>query len=395
MSIEARSKPSSPALLQCKILVADDDPTNRFFIDQILKQCGFSDVRMATDGYEALEQLIVAPPDIFILDIVMPNLDGFALCARLRADERFTDLPILIQTGLDSASDRAEAFRCGATDLVTKPINPDELVARISLLLEKRLLIEMLSAYQRRTQEELLLAQEMQRDLLPSPEALSAIRLRYGIDVAGYVSPCSEIGGDLWGIGEIDATLIGFYALDFSGHGIGAALNTFRIQTLIGECWALADNPARFLGSLNDRLCRILSLGQFATMLYGTIDIQTMSLTFAAAGSPAPALTGARGETSCLLDGSGLPLGLSSDICYSNRHAALSSGSALFLASDAIIDSPDPRRRGFNPGEFLSLATRAAKERDAVAATAAIVAEFERGQVGPPIDDVTVMCLRF
>lgn len=389
---QRRGERPDQALLHCGVLVADDDSTNRLLIGHILERQGFTNVRMAVDGSDVLNQLNASPPDILILDIVMPKLDGFAVCARLRADPRFADLPILVQTALDRAEDRAKAFRCGATDLVTKPINAEELGARISIHLERRLFIESLSEYQRRTQEELLLARDMQRDMLPSAATLAGIGSRYGVDVAGYASPCSEIGGDLWGVGDIDSARFGLYALDFSGHGVAAALNTFRIQTLITELWGLAGDPSMFLQNLGERLNRMLSPGQFATMFHAVMDIGKRRLDFAAAGSPPPALIA--GAESCLLDGSGLPLGILPDTSYPGCSVAMPPGATLLLASDAIVDAPDPQGTGLLPAAFLSLARHAAQKADAAAAAAIIVGEFERRQVGPAADDLTVVCLR-
>lgn len=382
------------ALLDSRILVVDDDATSRSMIVLTLRKHGFSDIRMAVNGREALTQIAAAPPDLLVLDILMPDVDGFAVCRRLRTDPRFADLPIVVQTALDSPSDRAKAFECGATDLVSKPINASELIARISIHLERRLHIEGLTSYQTRMQEELGLARQMQRDLLPSTIQIGAVRDRYGIDVAGYFDPCSEIGGDLWGIRAIDASRLGLYLIDFSGHGVSAALNTFRIQTLVSELWSLAAEPSLLLENLNLRLCETLGLGQFATIFFAALDLEYASIEFAAAGAPAAALLGGGDEAPCLLDGSGLPLGLMKSASYPNRHASLPPGSSLFLVSDGLLETRDRSGAILDAAGFAAMARRAARAADASSIVNAVIDDFARRVAGPPEDDLTLVCLR-
>jgi sigma-B regulation protein RsbU (phosphoserine phosphatase) len=329
-----------------------------------------------------------------MLDILMPDLDGFAVCRQLRADPRFADIPILVQTVLDNANDRLKAFKCGATDLVAKPINTKELVARISIHLERRLLIEGLSDYRSRMPEELRLARQMQHDLLPSASRIDMIRSRYGIDVAGHFEPCSEIGGDLWGIREIDDQRFGLYLIDFSGHGVGAALNTFRIQSLMSELWPLAAEPSLLLENLNHRLCETLGLGQFATMFFATIDLAYAAIEFAAAGAPAGVLVGGADAPPALLDGSGLPLGLMRSAAYPSRQASLPRGASRALVSDALMEARDCSGAMLDTAGFTASACRAARAPTAAGIVDALVSDFNQRVCHSPEDDLTVVCVR-
>jgi sigma-B regulation protein RsbU (phosphoserine phosphatase) len=387
-------QPELKPLLRSPILVVDDDATCRALLQLTLRKQGFTDVRVAVDGRDALAQIAAAPPALVLLDILMPDIDGFAVCRRLRADPRFADIPILVQTVLDNANDRLEAFKCGATDLVAKPINTKELIARISIHLERRLLIEGLTDYRSRMQEELQLACRMQHDLLPSASRLDAIRARYGIDVAGHFEPCSEIGGDLWGIRAIDDDRFGLYLIDFSGHGVGAALNTFRIQGLMSELWSLAGEPSLLLENLNRRMCETLSLGQFATMFFATIDLAYAAIEFAAAGAPAGVLVEAADAAPALLDGSGLPLGLMRSATYPSRQASLPHGAALILVSDALMEARDCSGAMLDIEGFTASACRAAGAPTAAGIVEALVSDFNQRVCHSPIDDLTVVCIR-
>ena len=121
-----------------RILVVDDQEDSRDLTEGALLSAGYSDIVMAESGWQALKILDVGrdtaePPlvDVMLLDIVMPEMDGVEVCARIRNDQRYTDLPVLMVTSLDDVNSLANAFVAGATDYITKPVNRVELVARV------------------------------------------------------------------------------------------------------------------------------------------------------------------------------------------------------------------------------------------------------------------------
>ena len=121
-----------------RILVVDDQESSRDLTEGALLSAGYSDIVTAKSGWEALKFLDVgrttdeAPAvDCMLLDIVMPEMDGVEACARIRNDQRYADLPILMVTALDDMDSLANAFVAGATDYITKPVNRVELVARV------------------------------------------------------------------------------------------------------------------------------------------------------------------------------------------------------------------------------------------------------------------------
>jgi sigma-B regulation protein RsbU (phosphoserine phosphatase) len=148
-------------IMDCSILVVDDTEFNRTLITAMLQEDGFRRIDHAIDGVEALRKIAEEPPDLMILDIVMPGLDGFEVCQRLRSDERFADLPVLVQTALSDTEDRNRAFAVGTTDLIIKPIDRKELLARVRIHLENRVLIQKLQLYRARLESELFMAREM------------------------------------------------------------------------------------------------------------------------------------------------------------------------------------------------------------------------------------------
>ena len=117
-----------------KILVVDDDESHRLLARNALEDSAFI-VEEAADGKEGLEAVKRFRPDLVLLDVMMPELDGVSVCTELRSHPDFMDLPILMVTGLDDIDSIERAFNAGATDFVTKPINWPLLVYHVKYVL--------------------------------------------------------------------------------------------------------------------------------------------------------------------------------------------------------------------------------------------------------------------
>lgn len=119
------------------ILVVDDTRTNLHLLTEILTQAGYA-VRPVPDGKLALASIQAALPDLILLDIMMPNLSGYDLCKQLKANEDTHDIPIIFISALDEIFDKIKAFEIGGVDYITKPFQPEEVLARIKTHLTLR-----------------------------------------------------------------------------------------------------------------------------------------------------------------------------------------------------------------------------------------------------------------
>lgn len=131
----AREDPQSPSTVPhaATILLVDDEPQHLDTLEMLLRPLGHHLLR-ATTGRDALSQAAVTPPDLVLLDVLMPGLDGYAVCRQMRADTRLADVPILMLTGLDDRDARLKAFDAGADDFVCKPYDRHELRARVATI---------------------------------------------------------------------------------------------------------------------------------------------------------------------------------------------------------------------------------------------------------------------
>lgn len=340
-----------------RVLIADDSAFNRKTLARFLQWAGISQVEFAQSGGEVLGKVETFNPDLLLLDTAMPQMDGIEVCKAMRRDARWRDLPILMQSALNSDQLRTVCFQAGATDIIAKPVNPGECIARVRYHLERRSLIQELRAFRERVERELLQARSMQLALVPEKSEVEALGDRHGLWIDAHFRSSDEIGGDFWTVREFDQDRVGVFVADLSGHGITAAINAFRLHTLISRLpdEELSD-PASLLEELNLRLNDILPIGQFATAFYGVIDRRTESILYASAGTPNPILGGSDGFRQ--IDGSGMFLGAFAGASFENEEIPFPSGSSLFLYSDGLTEARDNRGRMLGEEGLIALIER-------------------------------------
>jgi sigma-B regulation protein RsbU (phosphoserine phosphatase) len=197
-----------------------------------------------------------------------------------------------------------------------------------------------LQSYASRVESELSAARAMQSELTPPPARVRRLADAAGLQIDIHVEPSSELGGDTWAIDDLGQGRIAFMLADFSGHGVAAAINTFRLHTLISQHPPNPESPGDWLSEINNMLCGMLTEGQFAAFFYGVLEPTADRLRYAACGGPNPVIVDGGGPR--LLDGSGLMLGITQGIDYETREAALPAGAALLVYSDALTESESP-----------------------------------------------------
>jgi len=169
------NKPDRPA--GQTILIVDDVPANLGVLLEFLGHTGFK-VLVAESGHGAIEQLAYVRPDIILLDVVMPGLDGLEVCRRLKKEPATRDIPVIFMTALTETIDKVAGFEAGGVDYVTKPVQPEEVLARVRAHLEIRRLQLELESKNSALAREVALRAEAEDQLQQSLDQAVIIALR-------------------------------------------------------------------------------------------------------------------------------------------------------------------------------------------------------------------------
>lgn len=374
-----------------RVLIVDDTPVNIKILADLLR----SDytLSVATCGAEALE--IAASeerPDLILLDVMMPEMDGHEVCRRLKADPQTTQIPIIFVTAMSETDDETRGFELGGVDYITKPVRPPIVKARVAAQLELAMSRRKLAEQNRNLLESLRIAGDVQRGLLPRhpPEAP-------GLDVAGCVIPCDAVGGDyldyLQGA-EFSGRGLGVVVGDISGHGPGAALVMAAARALLRMCARQPGTLGEIVGELNRRLNADLGDSwRFMTLFLLAIDAGRLAWV-SAGHDPALLIDPTTGTIEELL-GEGPPVGLFPEEKYEARNSALLlPNQVLVLTTDGIPETFGPEGQQYGQERFRESLLRHANlgSQAMVDAVLADMLHF-RGEA-PQTDDLTIVVVR-
>ena len=175
------------------ILIVDDLPGNLGGLLDFLHDAGY-EVRMAASGEIALERLAFTQPDIILLDVNMPGIDGYETCRRLKADARWKEVPVLFLTAHSDLSDKVRGFEVGAVDFIAKPLQAEEVLARVRAHLQIRALQQTLADQNELLRAAIALRAEAEAQLQESLQ--SAVLTVHGHDAVGF---CTRLARQLLG----------------------------------------------------------------------------------------------------------------------------------------------------------------------------------------------------
>jgi sigma-B regulation protein RsbU (phosphoserine phosphatase) len=374
------------------ILCVEDETLLRKDIAEELRDHGH-DVVEAADGAQALDLIRTEDFDLVVSDIRMPIMDGYQLLEHVREGHgNWANVPFLFLTAFGEREDMLKGLASGADDYITKPVDYDMLLARISSMLRHvNRASEQVRTDQRKMQKELNRAHKMQRDLLPSDELKRVLERAYNIRLTSHYEPSTELGGDIWGVQLISASKVMFYLIDFAGHGIAAAMNTFRIHSHIDTEPLTTEAPNEYLERLNDWLKGHMQTGQYATVTLGIVDFERQVFEYASAGSTSPVRIMAQEKDVQIGFSKGVPLGLVRGTKYELRTLDFNPGDALFLYSDALLEHGRKEDRQLGR-DGLEKMIRRYVETEEPMVTSGILEPFLTNASRPLSDDLTAFC---
>lgn len=268
------------------ILVVDDTPLNLQVLVRILEGSGYR-ILVARDGRTALDIARRARPDLVLLDVLMPEMDGFEVCRVLKEEPGTREAVVVFLSALGDVGDKVSGLELGAADYVTKPFHAEEVLARVeSQLLRQRLEREVRWSRDCLT-EELKSAGDMQRLLLPRVLPADG-RIRF----AAHYRASLHAGGDYYDVWPLQADRTGILVADVSGHGARAAILMAMMRTLLHSPAVNREDPVGLLQHLNGHFGYLSETMIFATALYAVIDPRAEQVRIACAGHPTPLLLG-------------------------------------------------------------------------------------------------------
>ena len=327
------------------VLIVDDAPANLQMMRSILKD-DFK-IRVATSGAKALELVKAEPhPDLILLDVMMPEMDGYEVCGILKASPVAKDIPVIFLTGKTEADDETKGFQVGAVDYIHKPFSPAVVKARVHTHLVLREAREQLARQLLEINNELDMAREIQLSILPHE-----IPRISGLEIAARYIPMSSVAGDFYDFIIVDEKHLGILIADVSGHGLPAALIASMLKGALAAQSQHAFDPGRVLSGLNRSLCGRFK-HHFVTAAYVFVDMEKKSMSYAGAGHPPLLLwRTATGSATEVLQ-NGLLLGFFPEAAYSGVELPVKPGDKLVLYTDGILETRSPSKQEFGSDLF-------------------------------------------
>ena len=345
-----------------KILIVDDEPYNVDYIEQELDGLDYETIS-AFNGQEALEKVQSETPDLVLLDIMMPIMDGFEVLTQLKANPSTRDIPVIVISASNSLQSVVRGIQLGAEDYLPKPFEPTLLHARISSSLVKKRLRDLQQLYLKSLEREFDIAHEIQMGFLPS--RLPGVD---GWEIAAYFKAAREVAGDFYDAFLLPDGNLVFVVGDVCGKGVGAALFMTLFRSLIratsttdyfrnrGDALALtpAERLLHVIGFTNNYLAETHSSATFATIFIGLVDLQDSKLTYINCGNEPPILLGS-GGTIIELQPTGPIVGMIPDANFTASEILMEKNELLVAFTDGITDAMNMQEEFFGRERLLKL----------------------------------------
>jgi sigma-B regulation protein RsbU (phosphoserine phosphatase) len=370
------------------LLLVDDNPVNLQVLLKTLDGHGYR-LLVAKDGRTALDIAQRVRPDMVLLDVLMPGMGGFDVCRALKADPAMRSAPIIFLSALGDVSDKVAGLSLGAVDYVTKPIQPEEVLARVDAHLSRhRLERELRKAYER-LDRELEGAAGMQRLILPR-----VLPGAEGARFAAHYRTCRHAGGDYYYVIPLPDGRYGVLVLDVSGHGAPAAIVMAIMRTLVHTYPGVPDHPESVFRRLHDHFTFLRDTPVYATAVYAVVDPRGRRVHLASAGHPLPLRFRAGcGVTPLDCDSTTPLLLLTEREEVSATEHQLAPGDRLLFYTDGVTDRESPDGDHYDVARLADAFARhgAHPTEGALAGIVYDVETFAQG--AEPQDDNTLVML--
>lgn len=328
-----------------RILLVDDEPLNLDYLQQELEDKEY-ELLTATNGKEALDAIKESLPDLVLLDIMMPTMDGFIVLEKVKSDPATRHIPIIIISANNDLQSVVKGIQRGAEDYLPKPFEPVILNARISSSLDRKRLRDQEQLYLQSLEKELNIARNIQKEFLP--RELPQVQ---GWEIAAYFKAAKFVAGDYYDAFTLSDGNLVLVVGDVCGKGVGAALFMTLFRSLIRAASSSlvldgSPTPAARIGGAVHTTNRYISETHedaliFSTLFVGLLDSSSGTLTYINAGNESPYLMRASGDMEELRP-TGPVIGFNRKAKFASAETHLEPGDSLLAFTDGIPDSKNP-----------------------------------------------------
>jgi len=373
-------------LSDCRVLLVDDAKANLDILVEGLK--ADHKLSLALSGEMALQIAARTPPDLVLLDIMMPGLDGYEVCRRMRQMPETAEVPIMFLSSLEEVQNKTRGFEAGANDYLTKPFEMLEVKARVRSLLKAKAYAD---AVKEKIAYDLQIAREIQMGILPPDVA--AVTEGTGLEAHAILHPAQAVGGDLYEVLRMpDGNLVAVMG-DVSGKGIPAALFMAVTMTLVRAMAPDSHSPAEILRRVSDALASQNPRNMFVTILCALYDARTGALDYASAGHPPPALIRA-GKAEYLPLEPDMPAGIMAGLSPPSQSVQLQPGDQVVFYTDGVTEAFNAAGDLYGEARLLAELTGHSGRTAAETTDSLLHSVRAHAAEHPQSDDIAVLALR-
>jgi sigma-B regulation protein RsbU (phosphoserine phosphatase) len=378
------------------LLVVDDSKVNRLLLIHSLEEQGHC-VTAALNGCEALEILQTKPIDLVLLDIEMPEMNGYQVLSTMKRDRQLRHIPVIMVTAVDEIESAIRCIEMGAEDYLPKPFNPVLLKARIGASLDKKHLRDQEQLYLKSLERELEIGREIQAGFLPTE--LPRVP---GWEIAASLKSAKEVAGDFYDAFYLESERkICLVIADVCDKGVGAALFMTLFRSLLRFTMGAADTfGERSSASMLNYAATLTNnyianthgdTGMFATIFFGLLDPSDGTLTYINAGHESPLVVHSGGICTPLKR-TGPAVGAIPDVEFTVRERQLQPGELFFAFTDGAPDALNLIGSSFGRERLISLLNNTTSAETLLTNIDSqlneYIAEAER------FDDITLLAVR-
>jgi sigma-B regulation protein RsbU (phosphoserine phosphatase) len=358
-----------------------------------LEREGYSNLTTANDGREALELLRSHSFDLVLLDIMMPQMDGYQVLEHLKGDAALRHLPVIMISAVDEIESVIRCIELGAEDYLPKPFNATLLRARVGASLEKKRLRDEVRSSLDRLEHELNVARVLQLSMVPTDIPVPSAE--YPLSVYATLQPARQVGGDLYDCFWIAPGRLCLVVADVSDKGASAALYMARTKTALRLLAAGAPDAAELVARVNEHLCQDNLHTMFVTIFLCLIDARTGEVEWCNAGHNPPYLIAPDGAITQLPLGRALPAGVDSTFTGVLETAQLAPGGSLFLFTDGVTEAVNAAKEFFGEDRLEASLRPFAGQAPEVMVLAVLQEVRAFAGAAPPSDDIAMLACRW